>query len=59
MTTGKTIASMRRTFVGKVVSLLFRIYERDVFELEWLLRKLEIWIYSCLQKGELVSHSLA
>ena len=53
MTTGKTIALTIQIFVGKVTSLLFRIYERDVFDLEWLLWKLEIWIYSCFQKEEL------
>ena len=53
MTTGETIALMRWTLAGKVVCLLFRIYERDVFDLEWLLWKLEIWIYSCFQKEEL------
>ena len=30
MTTGKTIALMRRTFVGKVISLLFNILSRLV-----------------------------
>ena len=33
MTTGKTIALMRRTFVGKVMSLLFNILSRLVITL--------------------------
>ena len=47
MTTGKTIALARRTFVGKVISLLFNILSR--FVLAFLLRSkhlLIIWLQS-------------
>ena len=47
MTTGKTIALARRTFVGKVISLLFNILSR--FVLAFLLRSkhlLILWLQS-------------
>ena len=44
MTTGKTIALTRRTFVGKVMSLLFNILSRLV--ITYL--SMSIFIYSCL-----------
>ena len=39
MTTGKTIALTRRTFVGKVMSLLFNMLSRE----NSMLRKLRSW----------------
>ena len=38
MTTGKTIALTRQTFVGKVMSLLFNMLSRLVMGLPWWLR---------------------
>ena len=46
MTTGKTIASTRQTFVGKVMSLLFNMLSRLV--ITFLPRSKCLWI-SCLQ----------
>ena len=47
MTTGKTIALTRRTFVGKVTSLLFNMLSRLVIAfLPWSKRLLISWLQS-------------
>ena len=46
MTTGKTTALIRQTFVGKVMSLLFNMLSRLV--IDFLLRSEHLFI-SCLQ----------
>ena len=51
MTTGKTIALTRRTFVGKVMSLLFNMLSRLV--IAFLLRSKHLLI-SCLQSPSAV-----
>ena len=45
MTTGKTIALTRRTFVGKVMSLLFNMFSRLV--ITFLPRSKHLLIYGC------------
>ena len=45
-TTGKIIALTRRTFVGKVVSLLFNIQSRLVITFLLRIKCLLIWLYS-------------
>ena len=52
MTTGKTIALTRRTFVGKVMSLLFNMLTRLV--IAFLLRSKHLLI-SCLQSPSAVT----
>ena len=51
MTTGKTVALTRRTFVGKVMSLLFNVLSRLV--ITFLLRSKRLLI-SCLQSPSAV-----
>ena len=47
MTTGKTITLIRRTFVGKVMSLLFNMLSRLVITfLLWSKRLLVLWLQS-------------
>ena len=60
MTTGKTIALTRQTFVGKVMSLLFNMLSRLVITclprskrllISWLLRNSNPLQYSCLENS--------
>src|SRR5574337_1044264 len=46
MTTGKTITLTRRTFVGKVMSLLLNMLSRLVITLPWSKRLLISWLQS-------------
>ena len=64
MTTGKTIALIRRTFVGKVMSLLFNMLSRTSLVaqmIERLSTMRETWVRSLGQedplKKEMAAHS--
>ena len=64
MTTGKTIALTRQTFVGKVMSLLFNMLSR--FVIDFLLRSKHLlisWLQSpfamILEPKKIVSISIA
>ena len=54
MTTGKTIALTRQTFVGKVMSLLFNMLSRFVTAFMDLgpIKKIERWGWASLQGPE-------
>ena len=58
MTTGKTIALTRRTFVGKVMSLLFNMLSRLVITFLPRSRRLLIsWLQSCDPHSQRLWHS--
>ena len=49
MTTGKTIAFTRQTFVGKVISLLFNMF--STFIIAFLSRSIDFFFFNSCQQG--------